>query len=103
MPSQTPGKESSGGDGESVIPDSASLGDDLQNNGNLKDQFFIKVIHNLFYFYLLVGSVWQLPSSLPLDQSKNMNAFGSIETASPITHDGPSSDITFTSIPNAHG
>lgn len=29
MPSQTPGKESSGGDAESVIPDSASLGDDL--------------------------------------------------------------------------
>ncbi|EAL39579.3 AGAP008379-PA, partial [Anopheles gambiae str. PEST] len=26
MPSQTPGKESSGGDGESVLPDSASLG-----------------------------------------------------------------------------
>ncbi|XP_055713179.1 bridge-like lipid transfer protein family member 3B isoform X5 [Phlebotomus papatasi] len=26
MPSQTPGKESSGGDGESVVPDSASLG-----------------------------------------------------------------------------
>lgn len=30
MPSQTPGKESSGGDGESVVPDSASLADDLQ-------------------------------------------------------------------------
>ena len=34
MPSQTPGKESSGGDGESesVIPDSVSLGGDLQTN-----------------------------------------------------------------------
>lgn len=34
MPSQTPGKESSGGDGESVMPDSASLGDDLLTNGS---------------------------------------------------------------------
>lgn len=34
MPSQTPGKESSGGDGESVLPDSASLGDDLLTNGS---------------------------------------------------------------------
>lgn len=102
MPSQTPGKESSGGDGESVIPDSASLGDDLQNNGN-SNIYFLNKVDNLYYFYLFVGSAWQLPSSLPLDQSKNMNAFGSIETASPITHDGPSSDIPFTSIPNAHG
>ena len=29
MPSQTPGKESSGGDVESVFPDSSSLGDEL--------------------------------------------------------------------------
>lgn len=35
MPSQTPGKESSGGDGESVLPDSASLGDDLLTNGRV--------------------------------------------------------------------
>lgn len=34
MPSQTPGKESSGGDAESVIPDSASLGDDLHISNN---------------------------------------------------------------------
>lgn len=32
MPSPTPGKESSGGDAESVVPDSASLGDDLHMN-----------------------------------------------------------------------
>uniref|UniRef100_A0A1A9WW98 Chorein N-terminal domain-containing protein n=1 Tax=Glossina brevipalpis TaxID=37001 RepID=A0A1A9WW98_9MUSC len=32
MPSPTPGKESSGGDAESVLPDSASLGDDLHLN-----------------------------------------------------------------------
>lgn len=32
MPSPTPGKESSGGDAESVLPDSASLGDDLHGN-----------------------------------------------------------------------
>lgn len=32
MPSATPGKESSGGDGESVVPDSVSLADDLQCN-----------------------------------------------------------------------
>lgn len=32
MPSPTPGKESSGGDAESVLPDSASLGDDLHMN-----------------------------------------------------------------------
>lgn len=32
MPSPTPGKESSGGDAESVLPDSASLGDDLHTN-----------------------------------------------------------------------
>lgn len=35
MPSQTPGKESSGGDGESVLPDSASLGDDLLTDGSV--------------------------------------------------------------------
>ncbi|XP_034239731.1 UHRF1-binding protein 1-like isoform X2 [Thrips palmi] len=32
MPSQTPGKESSGGDVESVFPDSSSLGDELVGN-----------------------------------------------------------------------
>jgi hypothetical protein len=43
MPSQTPGKESSGGDAESVLPDSASLAEELHNNpswppGSLSDQ-----------------------------------------------------------------
>lgn len=35
MPSPTPGKESSGGDAESVLPDSASLGDDLHMNSKI--------------------------------------------------------------------
>lgn len=39
MPSQTPGKESSGGDAESVIPDSASLGDDLHIS-NCRSRFY---------------------------------------------------------------
>lgn len=34
MPSQSPGKESSGGDVESVIPDSSSLQDDVTATGN---------------------------------------------------------------------
>lgn len=38
MPSQTPGKESSGGDAESVLPDSASLGDDLHTTSSLWQQ-----------------------------------------------------------------
>lgn len=39
MPSQTPGKESSGGDAESVLPDSASLGDDLHMNSKILVSF----------------------------------------------------------------
>ncbi|KAH8263545.1 hypothetical protein KR044_010265, partial [Drosophila immigrans] len=42
MPSPTPGKESSGGDAESVLPDSASLGDDLHMNSK-----------NLYFFCCL--------------------------------------------------
>lgn len=34
MPSQSPGKESSGGDVESVYPDSSSLQDDIATTGN---------------------------------------------------------------------
>lgn len=95
MPSQTPGKESSGcGDAESVIPDSVSLGDDLH----------------------IGNSTWQ--TQLSLDQSlKNgsiaANRFGSIETPSPITTELPSFDrppssagaaqITYTPNPNTHG
>lgn len=61
MPSQTPGKESSGGDGESVIPDSVSLGDDLHTT----------------------NSGWH-QGSISLDnQSRVMNAFSSMESPSP--------------------
>lgn len=94
MPSQTPGKESSGcGDGESVMPDSASLGDDLH----------------------IGHSTWQ--TQLSLDQSlKNgsiaANRFGSIETPSPITTELPSferppssagAQLPYTPNPNTHG
>ncbi|XP_015598696.1 UHRF1-binding protein 1-like isoform X2 [Cephus cinctus] len=50
MPSQTPGKENSGGDLESVVPDSSSIADDLgssmpwQNNTNTKVDFSTKSI-----------------------------------------------------------
>lgn len=36
MPSQCPGKESSGGDMESVIPDSSSLADDVVTNPSIQ-------------------------------------------------------------------
>lgn len=34
MPSHCPGKESSGGDVESFVPDSSSIGDDVLMRGN---------------------------------------------------------------------
>lgn len=46
MPSQTPGKESSGGDAESVMPDSASLGDDLHLNSN-----YFHTIEFIYFHY----------------------------------------------------
>lgn len=64
MPSQTPGKESSGGDGESesVIPDSVSLGGDLHTTNRDWNQ-----------------------GSFSIDsQSRVMNAFSSIESPSPV-------------------
>lgn len=61
MPSQTPGKESSGGDAESVLPDSASLGDDLHTT----------------------NSGWQ-QGSFSLDGGARLNPFGSIESPSPV-------------------
>ncbi|XP_055295755.1 bridge-like lipid transfer protein family member 3B isoform X2 [Sitodiplosis mosellana] len=94
MPSQTPGKESNGGDGESVLPDSASLGDDLHFNSN---------------------SVNAANWPLTLDQMKNhqnTNTFGSIETPSPVTNEAPDAiyqqfeqtqPIQYTSSPNTHG
>lgn len=36
MPSQTPGKESSGADLESVIPDSSSIADDIVTNPSIQ-------------------------------------------------------------------
>lgn len=94
MPSQTPGKESTGGDGESVLPDSASLGDDLHFNSN---------------------SVNTTNWPLTLDQMKNhqnTNTFGSIETPSPVTNEAPDAiyqqfeqtqQLQYTSSPNTHG
>lgn len=61
-PSQTPGKESSGGDAESVPPDSASLGDDLHMN----------------------HSGWNQASSFSLDGGNRLNPFSSIESPSPV-------------------
>ncbi|XP_037957777.1 UHRF1-binding protein 1-like isoform X2 [Teleopsis dalmanni] len=78
MPSPTPGKESSGGDAESVLPDSASLGDDLHMNST--------------------NMMWPPP---PLDQIKN-NTFGSVETPSPITNEPPYDSIHISN-PNTHG
>ncbi|XP_029709447.2 bridge-like lipid transfer protein family member 3B isoform X1 [Aedes albopictus] len=76
MPSQTPGKESSGGDGESVLPDSASLGDDLLTN----------------------GSGW--PNSM--DQTRNSNIFSSTDCPSPIATEAPV-EVQLHPIPNTHG
>lgn len=96
MPSQTPGKESTGGDGESVMPDSASLGDDLHFNSAVN---------------ATGGSNWPMS----LDQMKNhqnANTFGSIETPSPVTNEYPEAiyqqfedvqDVPYTSSPNTHG
>lgn len=61
MPSQTPGKESSGGDAESVLPDSASLGDEMHTNN--------------------IG--WQ-QRSFSIDGGTRMNPFSSIESPSPV-------------------
>ncbi|XP_067623450.1 bridge-like lipid transfer protein family member 3B isoform X2 [Eurosta solidaginis] len=79
MPSPTPGKESSGGDAESVLPDSASLGDDLHMNST--------------------NTIWPTPL---LDQVKT-NIYGSVETPSPVTND-PLSDVGMhISNPNTNG
>lgn len=98
MPSSTPGKESTnGGDAESVLPDSASLGDDLHFNINSVNAAGI--------------SNWPMN----LDQIKNhqnTNTFGSIETPSPITNEAPDAiyqqfeqtqQEQYTSSPNTHG
>ncbi|XP_055588824.1 bridge-like lipid transfer protein family member 3B isoform X2 [Uranotaenia lowii] len=77
MPSQTPGKESSGGDGESVLPDSASLGDDLLTN----------------------GSGW--PNSM--DQTRNSNIFSSTECPSPPPEAQMAIPFNHQPVPNTHG
>lgn len=103
MPSQTPGKESSGGDGESVMPDSASLGDDLNTSSHIPS----------------ASGNWNGANAgvqLSLDQMKNhqnTNTFGSTESPSPVTNDAPESYYqhfdasatvqTYTSSPNVHG
>lgn len=94
MPSQTPGKESTAGDIESVFPDSVSLGDDLHMNS----------VTNMSG-----ASNWPVS----LDQLKNhQNTLGSIETPSPITNEQPESvyqqfeqvqEMQYTSSPNTHG
>lgn len=79
MPSQTPGKESSGGDAESVLPDSASVGDDLHTN----------------------NSCWQQQGSLSLDGGTRINPFNSMESPSPVKQEKfdfpaePKSNIKF--------
>ncbi|XP_030238597.1 UHRF1-binding protein 1-like isoform X3 [Drosophila navojoa] len=85
MPSPTPGKESSGGDAESVLPDSASLGDDLHMN--ITD---------------FTGGNITWPTPPPLDQLKS-NTFGSVETPSPVTNDPPFDSGIHISNPNTHG
>uniref|UniRef100_A0A0K8W3Y0 UHRF1-binding protein 1-like n=1 Tax=Bactrocera latifrons TaxID=174628 RepID=A0A0K8W3Y0_BACLA len=79
MPSPTPGKESSGGDAESVLPDSASLGDDLHMNST--------------------NTIWPTP---PLEQVKS-NIYGSVETPSPVTNEPLFDGVMHTSNPNTHG
>lgn len=104
MPSQTPGKESSGGDGESVMPDSASLGDDLNTSSHIPSA---------------AGNWSGTNASVPpsLDQMKNhqnANTFGSTESPSPVTNEAPDSyyqhfeasstvQPVYTSSPNIHG
>lgn len=103
MPSQTPGKESTGGDGESVLPDSASLGDDLHFN-----------THNINASGSIGGvgiSNWT-PNLDQIKNHQNANTFGSIETPSPITNEAPDAIyqqfeqaqlVQYTSSPNTHG
>lgn len=108
MPSQTPGKESSGGDAESVIPDSASLGDDLHISNwrhtydSEANSYVLSPSLNLDN-----SATWssQAPPSLDQIKSNQQNPyyFGSIETPSPITNDPPSDLAQYTSNPNTHG
>lgn len=71
MPSQTPGKESSGGDGESA----SFVVDDSNVNGSAYNGS--------------TAGPWQGNVSIPLEQLKN--SFGSIETPSPVLNEKPES------------
>lgn len=103
MPSQTPGKESTGGDGESVLlPDSASLGDDLHFNAQNTNTNGGSISGNLN---------WP-PNLDQIKNHQNTNTFGSIETPSPITNEAPDAiyqqfeqaqSVQYTSSPNTHG
>lgn len=98
MPSQTPGKESSGGDAESVLPDSASLGDDLHiNNMNIN---------------LSGASKWQASLADQMKTNATPNTtFGSVESPSPVSNDTTDilyqhyeqQQMQYTSNPNTHG
>lgn len=87
MPSQTPGKEMSGGDGESVIPDSASLGDDLHMNSS--------------------STMWPTTTPPSLDLLKNTNPFESVESPTSPLHNEATLDLPsamyHTQTPNTHG
>lgn len=105
MPSQTPGKESNGGDGESVLPDSASLGDDLHFNANNINASTGGSIGG-------VGISNWTPNLDQIKNHQNTNTFGSIETPSPITNETPDAiyqqfeqaqQVQYTSSPNTHG
>lgn len=105
MPSQTPGKESTGGDGESVMPDSASLGDDLHFNAQ-------NIIPSNGGSIGGVGIPNWTPNLDQIKNHQNTNTFGSIETPSPITNEAPDAiyqqfeqaqQVQYTSSPNTHG
>lgn len=87
MPSQTPGKEMSGGDGESVIPDSASLGDDLHMNSS--------------------STMWPTTTPPSLDLLKNTNPFESVESPTSPLHNEATLEmptaVYHTQTPNTHG
>lgn len=87
MPSQTPGKEMSNGDGESVMPDSASLGDDLHMNSS--------------------STMWPTTTPPSLDLLKNSNPFESVESPMSPLHNETTLDMPstmyHTQTPNTHG
>lgn len=84
MPSQTPGKESSGADLESVIPDTSSLADDIVTNPSIQ-------WNTVLTTNLQDGAVYKRENTVsaaspPSDQI-------SIDLASPIKLDSPKSNL----------